>query len=156
MIEKKRQRRKPGDFFAVPLEDGEYAFGRVLKNAMAFYDIKSNEILSIDELYKTKIIFKVWVMDNVITSGRYPIIGHIPLTEEELKPLVFAKRDVISGRHYLYIEGGTEIPCSRDDLIGLEVAAVWSDVHIEDRLNCYFRGEESKYQTTLTNRVLKD
>lgn len=153
---KKRQKRRPGDFFAVPLPDGDYAFGRILNDAMAFYDLKSKEIVDIEEILKANIIFKVWVTDYVITSGLYPIIGHKPLTEEEKNPLVFAKRDVLSGQYYKYIEGGTMIPSSKEDLIGLELAAVWDHDHIEERLTSYFRGEESIFYTDQIKRLFQD
>lgn len=57
------------------------------------------------------------------------------------------KRDSISGKLSVYAEDlevpgdWSERPATYDECVGLEVAAVWDDVHVEKRLSALFAGK---------------
>jgi hypothetical protein len=89
----KRPRPKPGDYFAIPLPSGGYAYGRIMKITlrvlvwMRLLDVRSEGLLSVDELKKAEWIFQGETGTNWINNLKWPIVGHIPLTDDELEAL---------------------------------------------------------------------
>jgi hypothetical protein len=139
-----RQRKKPGDFVAIPLEDKMFGFGRVLPMPlMGFYDVRVREIPDISSLSSARVLFSVWVMKS---TSVWPTIGNAQLEEELLRKPLFFKQDPLSGRLTIY-SGGFEkgVPATLDQCKGLERAAVWDASHIVDRLNDYFAGRPCKW-----------
>lgn len=140
----KKQKRTEGDFVKIMLKDNSFAYGRVLKSPIiAFYDLNTTNEASIETIIKSPILFKVCVMVNTITSGRWPIIGHSPLSEELLQPVAFVNQDPISKRIYKLVDS-VEMDVSKEEAMQLERAAVWSDCHIEKRLLDHFSGIENR------------
>lgn len=139
-------RRKVGDIVAIKLADGCFGFGRVLDEPlMAFYNHKADGIdESVEEIISHSIIFKVWVMNSAITSGRWVVIGNKPIDEELKMPAIFYKQDFITKKLYLYCDG-KQTSASFEECFGLEKAAVWEAGHIEDRLMDYFLGKSNKW-----------
>ncbi|GAB1268388.1 hypothetical protein NBRC116493_16410 [Aurantivibrio infirmus] len=142
-------KRKVGDIVKIDLKNGYFAFGRVLKEPlMAFYGFRATATPSVEEIVSKEILFKIWVMNNAVTSGRWPIVGHLDLDESLLKSVTFFKQDSISKKLYLYRDSKV-LPASREECIGLEKAAVWSASHVEDRLRDYFDGIPNKWVGSL-------
>ena len=119
---------------------------------MAFYDLQSTKKLPIEEIKEAGIAFKVWVMDKPITTGRWPIIGNLPLTEELTKPIAFVNQDPISKRIYK-LQNSIEMDICKEEALQLERAAVWSACHIEDRLADHFAGVENKWVKSLQVKI---
>jgi hypothetical protein len=139
------KRIKEGDVVSVKLANGKFSFGRVLKNPlMAFYDLVSDVPTDAAVVIESPVAFKTWVVNKAMRSGRWPVIGHYPLSDELLKPVTFAKRDPISKAISTYVDG-KETRASIDECKGLESAAVWSAEHVEDRLQDYFEGRPNKW-----------
>jgi len=135
---KMRARRNVGDVLKIDLGDGTFSFGRVLPEPLlAFYDSRSDTAPEIEEILSAKVLFIIWVMNHAITSGRWNIIGSLPL-EENLKIAPnFFQQDPIDGSLTVY-RLGEETAATRQECEGLERAAVWDPEHIEDRLrDCY-------------------
>ncbi len=86
----KRPRPKPGDYFAFPLSSGGYGYGRVIKVIvrvllwMKLLNVRSDNLLSLEEVRKAKAILDLKTRTRMINSVEWPIIGHIPFTDEEL------------------------------------------------------------------------
>jgi hypothetical protein len=131
-MRKQKVRRRPGDVVAIPLGDGHYGFARVLKDVMAFYHVKSDSILPIAEIVSRPILFKIWVMDHAVTSGRWPV-----------------KWDDIAKKLYITYDGSQEIPATRSECEGLERAAVWEPEHVESRLRDHFAGRKNIWVDSL-------
>ena len=139
------KRIKEGDVVSVALPNGKFGFGRVLKNPlMAFYDFVSDTLPDASVVIERPVAFKIWVMNKATSSGRWPVIGHVPLNDELLKPVTFAKQDSISKELSTYVDG-RETRASLDDCRGLENAAVWSVEHVEERLLDHFEGRPNKW-----------
>ncbi|WP_444921815.1 immunity 26/phosphotriesterase HocA family protein [Microbulbifer sp. CnH-101-G] len=144
-------KHKAGSVVKIELESGEFCFAHVLKDPLiAFYDLKVKEIPPINVVINSSILFKVWVMKYAVTSGRWPIIGQSPLTEDLRAPVTFFKQSPMNGNLFLYrnseIQDG---PVSAGDCEGLERAAVWDPEHIEDRLRDHFLGVPNKWMESL-------
>jgi hypothetical protein len=150
MTEKKKQaRRKVGVVVRIDLGSGLSAYARILSEPlMAFYDFRSGEEPGLEEVVSKPILFKVWVMNSVVSSGRWPVIGAVPLDNTLREPVDFFKRDSISKEYCLYREG-QELPATQEQCAGLEYAAVWSATHIEGRLRAYFAGLPNKWVTSM-------
>jgi len=145
MTKRTQIRRKAGDIVKIDLGDGVSAFARVLlEPLMAFYAISGSNEPSLDEVMKAPVLFKIWVMNNAVTSGRWPVIGNVPLDDAMLVEQTFFKVDPMTKEYSLY-RSGEDIPAKREDCSGLEKAAIWSANHVEDRLRDYFAGVPNKW-----------
>ncbi|WP_445367710.1 immunity 26/phosphotriesterase HocA family protein [Methylomonas sp. BW4-1] len=141
--------RKEGDIVKIDMGDGTFCFGRVLEEPLlALYGLRTDSIPSFSEIESAPVLFKVWVMNSAVTSGRWPVIGNQPLEESLRLPVKFFKQDPISKKIFLYINA-QEIPSTKEECEGLERAAVWSPEHIEDRLRDHFAGISNKWVDSL-------
>lgn len=148
MTEKKRTTRirdKVGNVLAVPLTEDWFGFAWVLDSVVAFFDLRSRarDFPPADEIVRSPIAFRLWVMKNAVTSGRWPRVGHVPVPEHVLERPWFFKQDAINGRIYKTLTGAEEVPASADEIAGLECAAAWSAEHVEERLRAHFEGRPS-------------
>jgi hypothetical protein len=148
---KKRIRRKPGDFVAIPLGTGSYGFARVLPELLlAFYDRTSESLLDPSALRSVPVAFTVWVMNHPITDGTWPVLGYEPLPDALLIEPRFFKKDPISGSYSIYRDStGEQTAATREQCERLERAAVWEPKHIVDRLNDHFSGRPNKWVQSL-------
>src|ERR1700749_4026879 len=95
---KKRIRRIEGSVIAIPLSDGTFGYGRLLREPLiAFYNLRSKEILPAEAVLSSPIAFTLLVMNQPITDGDWPVIGKAPLSQELLNDPLFFKKDTISG-----------------------------------------------------------
>ena len=122
-----------GDIFQIPLPDGRYAYGKVFRDAsVGIYEtiFDSPAELPIESSF----VFIVGLYDDVLKSGTWPIIGHVPFssTEDEWPPPHLIK-DVISGEYSVYHKGVIR-PSTESECRGLEQAAVWDVEHVIDRI----------------------
>lgn len=85
----KRPKLNPGDYFAIPLASGGYGYGRVMKIKhrillwMRLIDTRSKKLLSAGDVHGKRTLLDVETDINKIMSVEWPIIGHVPLSEEE-------------------------------------------------------------------------
>lgn len=147
----RRQRRTPGDFVRIPLQDGNHTYGRVLEEPLvAFYDAMTTVDLDLGSLASRPILFRLCVQNSAITRGRWPVIGSTPLTPDLVRPPVFFRQDAIDpALFFLHHLDGHETPASRQQCIGLERAAVWDPEHVEDRLHDHYLGRPNKWLQSL-------
>jgi hypothetical protein len=69
----------PGDIFRIPL-DGKASFGRVLEGQdWAFYEGLHDQTPSLEKIAAQKVIFRIWVASGALKSGRWEIVGNLPL-----------------------------------------------------------------------------
>jgi hypothetical protein len=147
----KKVKRLLGDVLIIPLGDGTFGAGRVLKSPLvAFYDYRGNDIPDIYKIIKQKVIFKLWVMNYAITDGDWTVVGNLPLEPELTKEPLFYKRDSITKALSIYRNStGEQYLAKLEDCAGLECAAVWEPEHVVDRLNDYFAGRPNKWVESL-------
>jgi len=146
---KKKFKLNPGDIVQIKLEDGDFCYGRILEEPMvAFYDKKDGGNSTFGDVILAPILFKICVMNYAVTSGRWRILGTIPLEEELRMPVWFFNEDSISKE--LFLEMNFEmIPATREECEGLERSAVWDPEHVEDRLRDHFLGKPNKWVESL-------
>ena len=133
MTGKKRKKIKLGDVYAIPLPNGKYAFGRVLKDAgIAIYSYigESKEDLPKTEDYQ----FIIGVYKDILVSGQWDVVNNRPFDDEdEAWPPPQCMIDKISGKYSIYYKGEMR-DASNFECEGLEIAAVWDVHHIIDRI----------------------
>lgn len=139
-----KQKRILGAVLSINLDNGKIAYARVVKDASyAIYDLISDTLLAIDEVVKHEILFIVAVYENVVTSGRWKIIGQMKLEDNLLKlPLKFIQDELDSTKLELYDPNTGDIRnAKRKECLGLERAAVWEAEHVEERIMDNYRGK---------------
>ncbi|MGC8639396.1 MAG: Imm26 family immunity protein [Isosphaeraceae bacterium] len=130
-------RRTIGDVVAIPLGDGKFGYGRVLREPLiAFYNFRSDEIALLDDILRAPVAFVLWVMNYAVPRGVWPVLGNAPLTPDLLDEPLFFKKDAISAALTIYRDStGQEVPATREECEKLECAAVRDPCHVVDRLN---------------------
>jgi hypothetical protein len=144
----KRQQATVGAFLKVPFEDTYHTYARILGRGTAFYDSRTNEEIADLNLIASKpILFIIAVYKDVITSGAWPKVGKLPLSEELIVlPMKFIQDAITKVDFELYDPNtGTITPTTKDKCKGLERAAVWDKEHVEERLRSHYAGKQSVY-----------
>lgn len=154
MAKNKRVRRKLGDLVVIPLGEGMNSFARVIMEPLiAFYNLRTSDIPSPETIIESPVAFAICVMNRAVTHGIWPVVGHVPLSEELLVEPLFFKEDPISGSLSTYRDSSAEeIPTTWEQCKHLECAAVWDPEHVVDRLNDYFAGRPNKWIESLKPR----
>lgn len=127
---KKNIKYKVGDVFAFPIEDKEFSFGRIL---LDIYLLKQNKLIpenhglgyimtrpllieiyghtsgtpdiDIDALAKKPKLPSTYMMDNLIHSGDWPIVGHTSPSEEEFNfPISYGR--IIKNKENVFLQWG--------------------------------------------------
>lgn len=128
------QRIRIGDVLAIPLDNGRFAFCRVLKDAsIGIYDysVHSQDMIPSSTI---RYLFVVGVYRHVLTSGEWPLVLRQPFQhEEDAWPPPQVVHDVISGGVSIYHKGVMR-PASTQECEGLEPAAIWDREQILSRL----------------------
>jgi hypothetical protein len=134
---------------------------RVLQRPLfEFFDltVPSDTPPRAEQLAGAPVLFRVDVMDSAVTSGRWRIVGKLPLTDEEKRRREwFFKQDPLTGRLSLYAEDPVtkevlKRPAEPADCVPLERAAVWSATHVEDRLRDHRAGRANKWAESMRPR----
>lgn len=129
------RKNRVGEIVMIPIEEGNFAFGQVLKEPLvAFFDVTAKGELPIETILRSRIIFAIWVMNRAISKGGWRVIGHadVPPGVDQSPP--FFKKDAISGNLSITLDGSEEIPATRDEVSSLERAAAWEADHVAERL----------------------
>ena len=147
----KRQKRVVGDIVRIDLGDGFHTYARVLEEGLfAFYDGRVNGELPVDRIVDLPILFQVGVMDYAVKSGRWAIIGNVPLDESLLNPPPQFMQDILRKDQFrIYEKGGKIRSATKDECVGLERVAGWEPTHVEDRLRDHYAGRKNKWVESL-------
>lgn len=154
MREKKRQRVKPGDVLRIKLDDGKHSYALVLKSPLvAFFDHLAERELNMDEVAALPVAFKIWVYGQYLSSGGWPRVGKIALSNDWLRPPFMFKQDAITGAlavyHNDFADTNYERPATLAECEGLERAAIWAGSHIENRLRDHFGGRTNAFVASM-------
>jgi hypothetical protein len=102
----KRIKPKPGDVFEMELAPGYKGYGRavIVKNGynslLEFYQLNPTQPHSLEQLKGLDVLFIEWGSYAMISTGEWPIVGHIPLPEDYNYPH-FYQNDPYNKRCYL-------------------------------------------------------
>ena len=150
----KGQRRLVGSVVKIPLEREWHSYARVLPEPLcAFYDCRTRADLTVEEIVLKDVLFRLWVMNRALTSGRWEIVGKAPLSDGQLVAVPFFKQDALDPRKVSIYLDGKERPATPAECSGLERAAVWDPEHVEDRLRDHYLGQPNKWTQSLRLRV---
>jgi hypothetical protein len=94
---------------------------------------------------RATVLFKVMTMSVAVTSGRWQVVGNVPLSGDLLQPVAFFRQDpLVAGSCFISI-GGVERIATQAECAGLERLAVWSALQIEDRLRDARAGKPNRW-----------
>jgi Immunity protein 26 len=138
-----------GDIVRIDLDEQACCFAKLLVSPLfCFYDNRTPRSDARPVVDPGAILFKVWVSKEGWTNTRWKVVGHEDLSDIEQESPTFFKIDPIKKDYYLY-GNARFMPASREECIGLERAAVWDPVHVEERLRAHFAGERSIFADSL-------
>jgi Immunity protein 26 len=126
---------KPGSFLRIPLVDGSFGYGRVLKLPHdAYYDYRTDTPDSdLDRIASMPILFKIAVRH--MGERGWEVIGWRKLEEQFSQPIVQFMQDRGNFRDCLIFDtADNERSAEPQECIGLERASVWEEVGVEERL----------------------
>ena len=135
---KKRQSFELGDYFAIPVQDSMYSFGRIrAKEPMGYLidvlDVTDETLKRPSELAQAKPLFTVYVSPDGWEEWRWRILGgHEGYTNENLKPPCFKVGDdkngwgIRCGEHHRR--------ATAQEVAGLEPLTLWPPQRLEWRL----------------------
>jgi Immunity protein 26 len=158
-----RKARYPGDVVVVPLPQGGYAYSRVLDKLMAFYDLKTPEIASLEKVIASPVLFVTAVHTAAVTGGRRKVIGHRPLEPEFKEDTKFFRRDPSGHGFLIYVSKPApsnayeEYAAPAEDCVGLEPLLSWDAPLMEERLEDHFAGRPNihfRHETGLLMKAL--
>lgn len=140
----RRVRRQVGDVASIALDDrGTLAYAIVLEHAkVAIFDGRRGLDAASAVLHPP--LFFVSVMDNAVTSGRWPIVASCPERVAHLAPPPTFMQDPLNPERFQIYDRGSMRPASRSECEGLERTAVWDAEHVEDRIRDTYAGIENQ------------
>lgn len=141
----KRQKRTVGAVVKIPLEEGYHTYARILKNAFAFYDLRTKEdIEDLEKITASKVLFITGVYDYAITKGYWLKVGTIPLGKEfEQVAPQYIQDAIQKDKFKLFYSNGKVKDVSLEEVRGLERVAVWTPEAIQERLNDHYAGRKN-------------
>ena len=138
----KRQKITIGSIIEIPIEGKYFVYAQILPQSLyAFFDYRSTEpIVDFSCLNSAPVLFVIPVYDYVVTKGIWLKVGKMPIREDLVKKSKkYYIYDEISGKYSKYDSYTGEIFSStKEDIRGLERAAVWAENHVEDRIRDYY------------------
>lgn len=114
------------------------------KAGYAFFDYKTTDKLKDLKILLGRPILSITsVYDDVITQGYWLKVGAIEVREDlQVQPMQFIQDALDQDSFELYNPNTSEIlPAIKEEIKGLERAAVWEASHIEDRIRDHYNGE---------------
>ena len=128
------------------MEDGFHTYARILEVRCAFYDARSREELSAEEIIGKPVLFFASVYDRVITRGYWPKIGKkLPLEPHLLDLPPVYTQDVLNPTKFEIFYQKTSRPASREECLGLEYFSVWDYGDMEERLDDWYAGRKNNF-----------
>lgn len=144
---KKRQVVKTGDVVAIPLPDGQFAFGLQIGECTAIY-AKLADSCETPPIGYRKFLFAAGIYTDVLSSTEWPKVGKEKLSLEEVAfaSLGYVYDDYLD-IYKLYNPSKTDeiTPSSKGECFGLEPVAAWDKEQIIERIFSSFKGEKSEW-----------
>jgi hypothetical protein len=149
-MKSKRVRRRAGDILKINLGGGIHSYAQVAEEPLiVFFDEAGSEEVQLDRIIRLPALFRIWVHNDAVKKGIWPVIGNQQLAPKHAAEPYFYKQDAVTGRlslyHSSFADTGWERPASATDCEGLECAAVWDAEHVEDRLRDHFAGQSNRW-----------
>ena len=134
MKTKRQSKPKEGDVFAIPLGDGTFGYAQMcVLNTYAYFDCRSDSVLSVDEIQSCPILFKVLTNINSIKDGGWVFLENRSLRKELAERQEFWRQSVGSNQIDIY-RNGEFVPATLEEIEGLENFSSWYHMHIVERI----------------------
>ena len=144
---RKRQRCIEGAILEIPINNGEYyVYAQILKlEQIAVFDFRSKSPLTeLNILNTCNIICVLTIYRDIITSGIWLIKGNLPIQDSLASPPNQYIYNWENNQFQLYhVLSGEITMCTRKDVIGLELCAVWDSNNVEDRIIAYYNNTKN-------------
>lgn len=149
----KRQQRTVGAIVRVPIDEEYHTYAQILEEAdYAFYDARTNGVLSIAEIVTRPVLFVVAVYNHAVNKGHWLKVGKAPIQPSLEKPIPKFIQDAWDPTHLQIYERGQSRPATRAECEGLERCAVWAAEAVEERLRDHYAGRPNKWVESLRLR----
>lgn len=126
-----KHRKKVGDVYGFELPNNKYAFARIFRDAtIAIYEKLGYSIEDVPQ--EEKYLFYVGVYNDVIMRWKY-IENRKFAFEDDSWPPAMCIVEAITGKRSKYYQG-IITPSTYDECKDLEIAAVWEENQIIDRI----------------------
>jgi hypothetical protein len=146
----KRQRRTPGAIVQIPLGDGRNCYAQTLEEPeFVFFDLCTRITPDLNAIIIKPVLFRSWVMNHAVTSGRWLKLGVAPIAEDLARPVSRFIQDALDPSRFEITVGGQRRAATRRECENLERAAVWDPEHVEDRLRDHYAGHPNKWVESL-------
>ena len=139
--------RSEGDIVEINLGDGTVSFAQVLADPLVAFFRKAYKIGEqprIVDIARHPVMFRIWVHNSAIRSGRWKVVGHAFPSDELMKAPSFFKTDPVTKQLLRYDTGGKEMPASPEEVADLECAAIWDAEQVEERIRDTLSGKRNK------------
>jgi hypothetical protein len=148
-VAKKVRKRtvKDGDIFEIPLRDGGLGYGQKLyRNLVGYYAVRSDKRLTVDEVVKLDVAFRVSGSVDWVARRIWPVIGNVsPPPPQMLTPIRFWARrvdDTVATLREWRAEGTTDPWWAEpSEIVGVEEAGIYPCLSSLARLEYFLRGE---------------
>lgn len=157
-----RKKMRPGDFVALPLPSGGYAYGRVMNKLMAFYDLRTDTPANIEDVAKSEILFITAVHMSAIRHTNWQTLGNHPLEAHLQRDVRFFRKDPTGKGFLIYVSKAAppnaydEYKASANECRGLEPLLVWEPAQIEQRIDDSFEKKENVYLSHFMQQAFGD
>ncbi len=146
---------QPGTFLRIPLRDGTFGYGRVLRDAdmVALYEHRTTApSADLESIAACPVLFSVSVRQKGLT--RWTLIGQRELDARLSKPIVQFMQDVADPKRCtIFDSSGARRAATPEECVGLERAAVWDAAHVAERLLDAFEGRVNAAEQHLRVRL---
>ena len=135
---------RPGSFLRIPLADGSFGYGRVLKLPHdAYYNYRTETPDSdLDRIASQPILFKISARH--MEERGWELIGWKKLGEQFSQPIVQFMQDRGNFQDCTIFDTvGNVRSAEPQECVGLERAAVWEEENVEQRLLDTFMGRSN-------------
>ena len=136
---------KVGDVFEIPLTSGAHGYGHVLSAVLlGYYDVATEATMSVDDIVKLGVAFRVQTIDKALKEGHWPIIGNARPPPAMAAPISFWRGnapDYLRRYDWTFEAGGDSHGATSAEIAGLELDSIWHWKHAVARLEMHLRGE---------------
>jgi len=136
---------KKGNMAAIPINEKQYTFGRIISFPfMEFYNyiLEKEDIDNFDPslLLKNKPIFTVLIHKSCVSKKHWKIIGFNDTNLPEVPPVFI--QDAFNPSDIKILQGTTSLVKARfEDVRNMERQAIWESDHIEQRIKDHIEGK---------------
>ena len=119
----KRQRRKVGNILEIKIKDNLYSYGIEINDIgyVAFFEyfIESPEKYNLNDLLKSKLVYKFLISRFLVTKGYFIIKENIQLEDYDINTSIKQRyiKDALNGSYRLYNWPGKDIPTTEEYVI---------------------------------------